>query len=203
MDDSITDDAMQLHRRSHKHLVPEQSRLASDFPNLAIRKVQVGGCNEPVTFRKVSWEYNGENSVWSVVGMMRRHRLPEEPRGRGKVCDGSEEIAEVGYRLSIAQDVHVHQGMVSSEPQEVLGLETVQGNLTVLRGSQNLVGNKVLILHLEDGREWESYALGENPLGTLQAKSASGKPLSKGPAGGSDAWSGTPGAPPRRDPGCR
>ena len=50
------------------------------------------------------------------------HLPLEQPRGNAKVYSGSEEFAKVLYDLTIEEDVHILQGMGSSEPEEMINV---------------------------------------------------------------------------------
>ena len=85
--------------------------------------------------------------------------------------DGGNVVADVHYRLTIDQEVHV----MLRDGEEIPGLKRITGRFTVLEGARDLgVGNN-FVLRLEDDREWGLITKSMDPFsGEYTAMNAGG-----------------------------
>ena len=98
----------------------------------------------------------------------RRPDFLEKPSGVGKVYRGDADIATVHYSLTVV-------------PSEIPGVNVTEGILIVVDGDHDFVGERALMLRLEDGRSWEFISTAGNPvLGVHEVSN---------PSRGSSPWS--------------
>ena len=80
----------------------------------------------------------------------KRIKLLESPCGVGEVYRAGEKISQVTYRLSMQQEVVIKESQGKTE--EVDGLKSMTGTISITEGAKDLWGENEFALHLEDGR---------------------------------------------------
>ena len=85
----------------------------------------------------------------------KRQRILESPCGIGRVFKNGLPVAEVQYRLVVAQEF---QGM-----EETPTLMDILGRVTVIEGARNFTDGSTLTLELEDGRQCRFIPQHGNP----------------------------------------
>jgi hypothetical protein len=93
--------------------------------------------------------------------MRGKNRLLETPGGVGTVWEGNIEIAKVNYQLKVQQEVSVIS--TSGKTEEIEGLKSMTGSISVLKSTKQLWGTDKLILHLKDGRKIDFYIKAGGP----------------------------------------
>jgi hypothetical protein len=108
--------------------------------------------------------------------MNTRRQNVETPNGSGKVFKNDIEVATVRYSLRVIQEILISKSF--AETSEVEGLQEITGNISVIDGERDLMGDSPYILHLADGRKWEFLATSGNPIsGEFRAVNSGGKGL--------------------------
>ena len=86
----------------------------------------------------------------------------ETPKGKGKVFRDDRYLSDVRYRLRVVQECHIGATLASED--EINGLKKTYGDISVIKGEQNLISKEQLTLQLEDGRIWKFFIKSGDPL---------------------------------------
>jgi hypothetical protein len=106
-----------------------------------------------------------------------RRSVVENLTGRGRIIKDDNEIGEVEYQIKIIQKYSLVSSVAGEE--EIEGKREIKGRVAVIEGERNLSHGEILTLVLEDGRRWDFFARGGDPISGYIAINASGKGLVK------------------------